>query len=283
MSGRVSFAGTAGAYGNVVYIDHGGGVETRYAHLNGFADKLRVGSQVAQGDIIGFVGTTGRSTGPHLHFELYVASVPVDPLAYNGVSTSGQSGSQAVEAMVDHIIRVESGGNALAKNPLSSATGLGQFIESTWLRMMRDYRPDLARAMSRAELLQLRFDAALSRDMVRNLARENESYLRARGHQITAGRLYLAHFLGPGGAHAALSANPELSVLAVMGAGVVSANPFLQNKTISDLYAWSDRKMQGVHRGTGGSGVAAAPPRRAAVPPEVLAYRKTVDGILTAL
>ena len=64
--------------------------------------------------------------------------------------------------LVDRIIRVESGGNSSAKNPLSSATGLGQFISSTWLRMMRTYRPDLARSLSAAEQLALRFDPTLS-------------------------------------------------------------------------------------------------------------------------
>lgn len=279
MAGKINFAGVAGAYGNVVYIDHAGGAQTRYAHMNGFAETVRAGVQVAQGDVIGFVGTTGRSTGPHLHFELYIAGEPVNPLSYSGVSTGGQAGSQAVEVLVDQIIRVESAGNAMAKNPLSSATGLGQFIDSTWLRMMRDYRPDLARTMSRAEQLQLRFDPALSREMVRGLARENESYLRARGHQITAGRLYLAHFLGPAGANSALSASPQATVLEVMGAGVVNANPFLHGLTIFDLHAWADRKMHGVR----GGAIVAAAPQRAAVPAEVTAYRKTVDDVLAAL
>lgn len=277
MAGRISFAGVAGGYGNVVYIDHGGGAETRYAHLNGFSDKGRAGGQVAQGDIIGFVGTTGRSTGPHLHFELRVGGEPVNPLSFVGLSGGGAPGSQAVDALVNQIIRVESAGNARAQNPLSTATGLGQFIESTWLRMLRDYRPDLARTMARGEQLQLRFDPALSREMVRNLARENEGFLRARGHQITAGRLYLAHFLGPGGANTALSSDPQASVLDIMGAQVVNANPFLRGKNIADLHAWSDRKM----RGTGAVPVVGVTtPVRATIPPEVTAFRQQVDQLL---
>ena len=279
--GKVNYAGVAGGYGNVVYLDHSGGVQTRYAHMHKFGDGIRTGSSVAAGQVIGYVGTTGRSTGPHLHFELRVAGAPVDPLTYGGVSTGGQPGSQAVEALVNQIIRVESAGNARAKNPRSTATGLGQFIESTWLRMMRDYRPDLVKQMGRAQLLELRFDPALSREMVRNLARENESFLRARGHQITAGRLYLAHFLGPSGAHTALAADPSKSVLEVMGAAVVNANPFLRGKTIADLRAWSDRKMRGAGRG-GGTAIAAAVPR-VIIPPEVKAFRKTVDEVLAAL
>ena len=286
MSGTVNFVGNGGGYGNVVYIDHAGSAQTRYAHLNAFADNLRKGLEVQAGQVIGYVGTTGRSTGPHLHFELHVAGQPVDPLTARSatVSTGGVTGSAAVEALVNQIIRVESAGNARAKNPLSTATGLGQFIESTWLRMMRDYRPDLHRSMSRAQLLELRFDPALSREMVRNLAREGESYLRARGHPITPGHLYLAHFLGAGGAHTALSADRSATVLAVMGPGVVNANPFLRGKTIGDLVAWSDRKMRGAS-GAAVAVVATAPaqPAVAVIPANVQTFRKAVDEILAGL
>ena len=280
--GRVSYAGVAGGYGNVIYIDHGGS-ETRYAHLNAFADLGRTGAQVQGGDLIGYVGTTGRSTGPHLHFELRVGGQPVDPLTYVGASTGGQPGSDAVEALVNQIIQVESGGRADAKNTRSTATGLGQFIESTWLRMMRDYRPDLVRTMSRAQLLALRTDPALSREMVRNLARENEAYLRARGHQITPGRLYLAHFLGPAGADKALKANPANTVLAEMGSSVVNANPFLRGKTISDLRAWADRKMVGAGNAPAPGAGLISSTVRAVVPQEVKDYRETIDGFLEGL
>ena len=272
--GTIALAGNGGGYGNVVYIDHANGRQTRYAHLNGFAPGLTAGKEVAQGELIGFVGTTGRSTGPHLHFELHLNGAPVDPLGY--LERSLDSGTQAVEALVNQIIRVESAGVATAKNPRSTATGLGQFINSTWLRMMRDYRPDLVRQMSRSELLALRTDPTLSRQMVKNLARENESYLRRRGHSVTPGRLYLAHFLGPAGADLALRADGRQSVGAVMGANVVSANPFLRGKTIADLRAWSDRKM-------GGAGAGVPPQTKtpaAALPADVLAYRAAVDGIL---
>ena len=277
-AGTITRAGDGGGYGNVVYIDHGSGTETRYAHLNAFAPNARRGAQVSAGDVIGYVGTTGRSTGPHLHFELRVAGKPINPLSFTGAAGGG---SGAVEALVNQIIKVESAGNANAKNPLSTATGLGQFIQSTWLRMMRDYRPDLVQKMSREQLLALRTDPALSRQMVRNLARENESYLRTRGHQITPGRLYLAHFLGPAGADRALRANAQATVLEIMGAAVVNANPFLRGKTIADLRAWSDRKMRGAGQGT--STVVASAPTPRAVPADVQAYRTSVDEILSAL
>jgi hypothetical protein len=282
-AGTIARANVSDSYGNIVYIDHGGGMESRYAHLDAFAPGIAVGVTVTQGQLIGYIGTTGRSTGPHLHFEVRIGGAPVDPMnvprggggAVVAVAAVSGPASGAVEELTNQIIKVESGGNANAKNPLSSATGLGQFIESTWLRMMRDYRPDLAANMDRASLLALRTDPTLSREMVMNLARENEAYLRGKGHAITAGRLYLAHFAGPGGADQVLSAPDTAMIRDVMGAGVVSANPFLANYTVADLKAWADRKM-GSHSGV----AAAAPPPPVVIPPEVKVYMDLVDAMV---
>lgn len=271
--GRITVQGWGGGYGNVVYIRHAGGIESRYAHLHAFAEGLGEGSDVRAGQLIGYVGTTGRSTGPHLHFEIRVNGTPVDPLTFGGAA------SGAVEALVAQIIQVESAGDARAKNARSTATGLGQFINSTWLRMMRTYRPDLVESLSEAELLDLRFDPALSRAMVTNLARENESFLRARGHRVTPGRLYLAHFLGPAGADIALKADPEASVADVMGAQVVDANRFLDGRNVKWMTDWSDRKMARVTNGT----VASRPAAPAPEPARVTAYKAAIDEVLAAL
>ena len=67
--GTVSFIGTAGASGNLVKVMHPGGVETGYAHLSRFAEGLKVGDKVKRMQLVGYVGSTGRSTGPHLHFS----------------------------------------------------------------------------------------------------------------------------------------------------------------------------------------------------------------------
>ncbi len=270
-NGTVNFAGDGGTYGNLVKITDADGSETRYAHLSRFADGLQAGQQIAAGTLIGYVGTTGQSTGPHLHFELYVGGEAVDPFSAVETATA-TGGDSAVERLVDQIIRVESGGKADAANPLSTAVGLGQFIESTWLRMMKQYRPDLAGSMSREDLLALRTDPTLSREMVTALAREGEAYLRARGHQITAGRLYLCHFLGAAGADVVLSAQDDQLVGDVMGAGVVNANPFLKGRTIAYVKEWAELKM---NKGKGG-----ALPAVATLPPEVLAYQKVIEAML---
>ena len=78
--GKVLLAGRKGGYGNTVIIQHGQRYRTLYAHMQGFAKGVRNGSAVKQGQIIGYIGTTGLSTGPHLHYEFQVDGVHVDPL-----------------------------------------------------------------------------------------------------------------------------------------------------------------------------------------------------------
>jgi murein DD-endopeptidase MepM/ murein hydrolase activator NlpD len=77
-TGIVKFAGWHSGYGNLVIVDHGGGVTTHYAHLSGFT--VAVGTKVGRGTIVGRAGSTGRSTSPHLHYEVRIDDNPVNPL-----------------------------------------------------------------------------------------------------------------------------------------------------------------------------------------------------------
>ena len=77
---KVDFVGVKGGYGNVVVLKHDSGISTVYGHLSRFAAGLSRGDKVVQGDIIGYVGTTGMSTGPHLHYEFLVNGVHRDPM-----------------------------------------------------------------------------------------------------------------------------------------------------------------------------------------------------------
>ena len=304
--GTIAYIGDGKGYGNVIRIDHGGGRATAYAHMSRFEPTMKKGLAVHAGEVIGYIGTTGLSTGPHLHFELYQDSVPVDPLGGSAtalsegtsdedfaeapagapggtptVKTAHQAPSDraAVEKLVNRIVHVESGGSARAKNPKSSATGLGQFIKSTWIRMMKSYHPELYRSMSTEDLLALRFDPTISREMVANLARENEARLRQYGHNITAGRLYLAHFLGVEGAHTVLAASGEASIAVLMGELVITANPFLTGKNCSFVIAWAEKKMSG--KAVSYSGVASVETTTIVkTSPEFLRYRETVIKIV---
>jgi murein DD-endopeptidase MepM/ murein hydrolase activator NlpD len=78
--GIVSKAERFSSYGNYIQIEHGGQIQTRYAHLSGYA--VAAGDQVTKGQLIGYVGSTGRSTGPHLHYEVRIAGEAVDPRPY---------------------------------------------------------------------------------------------------------------------------------------------------------------------------------------------------------
>ncbi|GAB3393111.1 peptidoglycan DD-metalloendopeptidase family protein [Azotobacter armeniacus] len=80
-NGKVTLAGRKGGYGNTVIIQHGNRHQTLYAHMQGFAKGVRTGSTVKQGQIIGYIGTTGLSTGPHLHYEFQINGTHVDPLS----------------------------------------------------------------------------------------------------------------------------------------------------------------------------------------------------------
>lgn len=81
--GRVVTAGWAGGYGNLVEVRHAAGLSTRYGHLRGYGRGIRAGAEVVQGQVIGYVGTTGLSTGPHLHYEVRRNGTPVNPLRFD--------------------------------------------------------------------------------------------------------------------------------------------------------------------------------------------------------
>jgi murein DD-endopeptidase MepM/ murein hydrolase activator NlpD len=264
-AGTVSYVGP-GDEGNMIKIVQVDGRESRFYPLEGFARGLAKGTQVKAGDLIGYVGTDPSAPIPYLHFELRADDKPIDPM--NAVEATG-SDAAVVEEMTNKIIRIESAGSATAKNPNSTASGLGQFTEGTWIRMMQTYRRDLYSSMSTADLLNLRFNPDLSREMVKNLAREGDYYLKGKGITVTPGRLYLCHFLGAGSAAIVLAAGRSTPLSSLLSDGVFNANKFLIGMTSGDVEDWADRLM---NRGGKGS---SAPPQ-AVVSPEFQLYRMAI-------
>ena len=102
--GVITLAGWNGNYGKAIDIQHDSSYTSRYAHLNGFAEGIRNGSSVRKGQVIGYVGSTGRSTGPHLHFELYKDQQYVDPLSVD--FPADESIEPALEKLFDSQKRV---------------------------------------------------------------------------------------------------------------------------------------------------------------------------------
>ena len=159
-----------------------------------------------------------------------------------------------IDAVVEQIISVESNGDPNAKNKRSSAMGLGQFLDETWLVLIRAHRPDLAKGRSEGDILELRRDASVARELTTRFTERNAHVLRKRGLPVTPGTLYLAHFAGAAGAIAILSALEEADAASTMAGAdatgrtkrekLVKANPFLERFTVADLKNWADRKMR---------------------------------------
>ena len=93
--GTVAYAGRKGGYGNFVQLNHGGGLATGYGHMSRFA--VSSGSRVRRGQIIGYVGSTGLSTGPHLHYELYRGGRAVNPMSVKFTQRAQLSGNDLAQ------------------------------------------------------------------------------------------------------------------------------------------------------------------------------------------
>lgn len=155
------------------------------------------------------------------------------------------------------VVRYESGGDPNAKNPRSSATGVGQFIKGTWLDLLRRNRPDIAQGKSDAELLQLRTDPALSREMIQVYRHENAGELRAAGLPVSDATLALAHGFGSAGARSILTAAPGTSMAQVFPpserdrqrgyteSDVIRSNPRLRNMTAGQVIEQAQQRFGG--------------------------------------
>lgn len=154
---------------------------------------------------------------------------------------------------LERTMDVESGGRAGAKNSGSTAKGLFQFIDSTWAGLVKKHPTELT--------MDGRKDPRQQSIAAIYFTNDNAASLRRAGNEVTAGNLYLAHFLGDGGANKALSANPSAQVEDVLGQGVVDSNRGITLKyrdrndvekkksftqfTTGDLRAWATKKMGG--------------------------------------
>jgi murein DD-endopeptidase MepM/ murein hydrolase activator NlpD len=99
-SGTVTSAGWRTGFGNTVEIDHGFGYETLYGHLSGY--KVKVGQKIMRGEIIGTVGSTGKSTGPHLHYEVHINGKPVNPINYYSMDLTAEEYDRMLQIAENH-------------------------------------------------------------------------------------------------------------------------------------------------------------------------------------
>ncbi len=126
--GIVVREGWGGGYGRIVILEHPDGLETRYAHMSGFAKTLRIGQTVAKGTVLGFVGATGRVTGPHLHFEVRRDGKAVNPLSFNLEETVKLSAEEREDFAVIRR-RLE---KQLSLKETTVGDGTDQATQATW-------------------------------------------------------------------------------------------------------------------------------------------------------
>lgn len=172
----------------------------------------------------------------------------VDPekfLTEIGVRGGKETGGGGISSVVNRIVGAESGGDPNAQNSRSSAAGLGQFIDSTWVATVRKHRPDIAKGMSNDQIIELKSDAALAREMTTRHTEENAKGLASAGVPVTDGNVYLAHFAGLQGAKNILTAPDDTPIVDVLDAAAIKANPTVLGggKTVADVKAWADGKM----------------------------------------
>lgn len=178
--------------------------------------------------------------------ERGLAAVHYKKMAADGTFTAMNTPVQgSVAVFVNRILNRESGGDPNAKNPRSTATGLGQFLEKTWVEQLRLARPDLTNGKADEELYALRLDPEISREVTTRYALDNANRLRSAGIAPTPGNIYLSHFLGPTGAQRVLSAKDAAPVETVVGSDAMNSNKavFKNISTAGELKAWAKQQM----------------------------------------
>lgn len=152
-----------------------------------------------------------------------------------------------VSVFVDRLFQAESNNNPNAKNQNSTASGLGQFLDRTWVEQLRLARPDITGRLPDEALLALKLDKGLQREVTAQYATQNANQLRNAGFAATPGNIYLAHFLGPEGAKRVLGAPDAAPIQTVVGTEAFKANKavFDSAQTAGALKEWAVSKMGG--------------------------------------
>lgn len=149
------------------------------------------------------------------------------------VPSAAQGATPGLASFAQKMTALEnSTGNPAAKNPNSSATGNGQFIDSTWLNMLHTVNPQIAQSLTPQQQLSLRSDPAFSTEMTEKYAEQNAHILAGQGLPVTNTTLALAHRFGPQGATQLFHADPTAPVASILPAPVIAANPQLRNQTV---------------------------------------------------
>lgn len=151
--------------------------------------------------------------------------------------------SNITESYVKKVSKVESGNRPDAKAKTSSATGLYQFTRATWLDSISSLAPELATGRTEQEILDLRKDPGVSTEVFKRFSARNQQTLEKAGIPSSDANMYLAHFLGAGGARKVLASSDDASLESILGPKVIKANYFLEGKNVAWLKSWARKKM----------------------------------------
>ena len=149
----------------------------------------------------------------------------------------------AMAHFLNRLMMAESGGRDQARNPRSTAVGPFQFIESTFLSVVRRHFAAETGELSGQEILRLRTSRAFAWRAAEAFTRDNAAILASAGLDASFANLRLAHLVGPGGAVRVLKAPETTLAAALLGGAVARANPFLGRMTVADLVQWSARNL----------------------------------------
>jgi hypothetical protein len=178
------------------------------------------------------LGPTRRGRAAVIAIALFGVTILASPIrAFEPIADTGGLGDLGAR-----IIAAEGGPG---RNPLSSATGYGQFLSGTWLEMFARAYPQVAQTMTREQILALRDIKPLAEDLTNRYAQANAATLRSVGLPATAGELSLAHAIGPRGAVSVLTAEPARPAAELLRPEAIVANPVLKEMTASALRQWA--------------------------------------------
>ena len=176
------------------------------------------------------------------HFQPDKARSPAD---------TPEQANLSIETFLDRLMMAESGGRLDAKSPRSTALGPFQFIEATFLEVVRRHFPGEAAGLTDYEILAKRVDADFARRAAIAFTRNNASFLREQGLDVTSVNLRLAFLIGPNGATRLLRADSETPVSAILSSEALAANPFMAPMTAADLVRKAALDVRGNGRVTG--------------------------------
>lgn len=181
-------------------------------------------------------------------------------------TSSGVSAQDAFTSLVNNLFTAESGNNRYAQNPRSTASGLGQFTNDSWVGMMKKTRPDLTAGKTEPQILAMKTNPQLQREMSVNYAKQNANVLTKQGVAVNPTSLYLSHFLDGPRAATVLKANPNDPISKYVTPAQIKANPEVLGggKTVGQVIQWANKTIN-----KGGGNASTAKAANAAVGPGI--------------